>query len=125
MNSIKRTKNTFSTLIAVGALAAGFVLSGLPARAQDQPAQNDAAAQSPSPDQQNSADQNNPPAQANNNDNQDPNDNQNPGNNQNQNSDPNAGPPAGPQAAAPQLHPFRRHSRYPPVRWLRCALRIG
>ena len=44
MNSIKRTKNTFSTLIAVGALAAGFVLSGLPARAQDQPAQNDAAA---------------------------------------------------------------------------------
>jgi hypothetical protein len=104
MNSIERTKNTFSTLIAVAALAAGFVLSGLPARAQDQPAPNNATAQSPSPDQQNSADQNNPPAQANNNDNQDQNDNQNPGN-QNQGTDPNAAPPAGQQAAAPQAAP--------------------
>jgi len=92
MNSIARTKNTFSTLIAMAALAAGFVLSGLPARAaQDQPAQsNDATAQAPSPDQQNSPDQNNPPAQANNNDDQ----------NQN-NNDPNAGPANGAQQAPP------------------------
>ena len=44
MNSIARTKNTFSTFIAVAVLAAGFLLSGLPARAQDQPAQSDDAA---------------------------------------------------------------------------------
>jgi hypothetical protein len=102
MNSIKRTRNTFSTLIAVGALAAGFVLSGLPARAQDQAAQNDAAAQAAGPDQQNSADANNP-AQANNN--QNPNNDQNQPDNQNQNSDPNAAPPAGPQPAAPPAAP--------------------
>jgi len=95
MNSIVRTKNTFSTLIAMAALAAGFVLSGLPARAaQDQPAQNgDATTQAPNADQQNSADQNNPQAQANSNYDQ--------GQNQGQNNDPNAGPANGAQQAPP------------------------
>jgi hypothetical protein len=95
MNSIVRTKNTLSTLIAVAALAAGFVLSGLPARAaQGQPAQtSDANAQAPNTDQQNSADQNNPPAQTNNNYDQ--------GQNQGQNNDPNAGPANGAPPAEP------------------------
>jgi len=100
MNSIAQTKKPFSTLIAVAVLAAGFMLSGLPARAQDQPAQNsDATAQAPSPDQQNSADQNNPQAQANND--TDPNQN----NNQNQSNDANAGPANGPQQAPPPAAP--------------------
>ena len=78
------------------------MLSGLPARAQAQPAQNDAAAQAAGPDQQNSADPNNP-AQANSN--QNPNNDQNQPDNQNQNNDPNAAPAAGAQPAAPPAAP--------------------
>jgi hypothetical protein len=106
MNSIERTKSNFSKQIAVGALALGFKLSGLPVRAaQNQPAQNDAAVQPASPDQQNSADQNNAPPQADNNDNQNPNTNQYPANNQNQNTDPNGAPSNGPQQAPPPSAP--------------------